>query len=40
MGYHHYDRLTALDALFLEIEDPNVHIPVRTARSPSIVSRG
>ncbi len=28
MAYHHYDRLTALDATFLEIEDANVHMHV------------
>jgi diacylglycerol O-acyltransferase len=28
MGYHHYDRLSALDAMFLEIEAPNVHMHV------------
>lgn len=28
MSYSHYDRLTALDATFLEIEDENVHMHV------------
>jgi diacylglycerol O-acyltransferase len=28
LGYWHYDRLSALDATFLEIEDPNVHMHV------------
>ncbi len=28
MAYYHYDRLSALDAMFLEIEDPNVHMHV------------
>lgn len=28
MSYSHYDRLTALDAAFLEIEDDNVHMHV------------
>jgi WS/DGAT/MGAT family acyltransferase len=28
MAYSHYDRLTALDATFLELEDPNVHMHV------------
>lgn len=28
MAYFHYDRLTALDATFLELEDPNVHMHV------------
>jgi diacylglycerol O-acyltransferase len=28
MGYDHYDRLSAIDATFLAIEDPNVHMHV------------
>jgi WS/DGAT/MGAT family acyltransferase len=28
MGYHHYDRLSALDAMFLELEEPHVHMHV------------
>lgn len=28
MAYSHHDRLTALDAAFLELEDPNVHMHV------------
>jgi diacylglycerol O-acyltransferase len=28
MAYWHYDRLSALDSLFLEIEDPRVHMHV------------
>ena len=28
MGYAHYDRLTALDASFLEMETPAVHMHV------------
>ena len=28
MSYSHYDRLSALDATFLEIEDANVHMHV------------
>jgi diacylglycerol O-acyltransferase / wax synthase len=28
MSYHHYDRLTAMDATFLELEDTNVHMHV------------
>jgi hypothetical protein len=30
MAYSHYDRLSALDATFLEIESPNVHMHVGT----------
>ena len=29
MAYSHYDRLSALDVTFLELESPNVH-PLRT----------
>ena len=28
MSYYHFDRLSALDAMFLQIEDPNVHMHV------------
>jgi hypothetical protein len=28
MAYHHYDRLTALDASFLELESASVHMHV------------
>jgi WS/DGAT/MGAT family acyltransferase len=28
MAYQHYDRLTALDAMFLELEQPHVHMHV------------
>jgi hypothetical protein len=28
MAYSHYDRLSALDSVFLEIEDANVHMHV------------
>ncbi len=28
MAYHHYDRLTALDSVFLEVEEPGVHMHV------------
>ncbi|HEB91374.1 MAG TPA: wax ester/triacylglycerol synthase family O-acyltransferase [Deltaproteobacteria bacterium] len=28
MGYYHYERLSALDATFLELEDDNVHMHV------------
>lgn len=28
MAYHHYDRLTALDASFLDLESPGVHMHV------------
>jgi WS/DGAT/MGAT family acyltransferase len=30
MAYSHYDRLSALDATFLELESPNVHMHVGT----------
>ena len=28
MAYSHYERLTALDALFLQLEEPHVHMHV------------
>jgi len=31
MGYWHDDRLSALDATFIEIEDPNLHTRVAAA---------
>lgn len=44
MTYSHYDRLTALDAMFLDIEDANVHMHVGAvaifAAAPLLLSGG
>jgi hypothetical protein len=40
MAYHHYDRLTALDSSFLDLESPGVHMHVGSVglfdRGPSV----